>query len=115
MTTSNPLCSSVKHRLEWQMCVAVLIAGLCLMSDGSGLHAQSGSITVSTTAQSGGGGCTLADAILSANDGTAHGGCAAGATGANRIVLPAGTYSMTTVGFQDRFFCCGGEGPYSTG
>jgi len=51
-----------------------------------------------------GGGCTLVEAILSANMNTSVGGCRAG-SGADRIVLPAGsTQTLTTFNNNPYFY-----------
>ena len=55
-------------------------------------------ITVNSTAQSPGatGDCTLGEAIQAANTDTAVDGCSAG-SGQDTIILPAGTYTLSTV------------------
>src|SRR5207248_7754751 len=60
-------------------------------------------IVVTTTAQVGGAGeCSLADAIRAANADAPVNGCAAGA-GADTIVVPAGTYTLTVAGASGNF------------
>lgn len=59
-------------------------------------------ITVSVTADEmiNDGSCSLREAIQSANQDTAVGGCAAG-SGADTIILPAGTYSLARAGANE--------------
>lgn len=64
-------------------------------------------INVNSTAQSPGasGDCTLGEAILAANADAPVDGCSAGSSsGADTIMLPAGTYTLTTIGFTHGWF-----------
>ena len=61
-----------------------------------GVRAEAATIQVNTFAQVDGPGCTLADAINSANANVDLGGCThTGTYGADTIVLPTGTYPLT--------------------
>jgi CSLREA domain-containing protein len=64
--------------------------------------ALAATITVTTTADEfgTGAGCGLREAIQAANTDAAYGGCSAG-SGSDRIVLPAGTYTLTISGSED--------------
>ena len=71
------------------------------------LFSPSGIIEVNSTAQSPGasGDCTLGEALQAANTNLAVDGCSAGSTvGADTIMLPAGTYTLSTVAFTDNGF-----------
>jgi CSLREA domain-containing protein len=59
--------------------------------------ASAAAITVTTTADENGSGagCSLREAIRSANENSAIGGCASGAPGSDAIALPPGTYSLS--------------------
>ena len=60
--------------------------------------APGSTITVNSTAQSPGavGDCTLGEAIIAANTDSPVDGCSAG-SGQDTIILPAGTYTLSTV------------------
>jgi hypothetical protein len=71
------------------------------------LFSPAGIINVNSTAQSPGasGDCTLGEAIQAANTNLTVDGCGAGSSvGADTIVLPAGTYTLSTVAFTDNGF-----------
>lgn len=79
------------------------------------LHASSAlaaDITVGSTADDGRG-CTLRDAIRTAQNAPSYagiGGCSAGSAGADRIIVPAGTYRLTAGAFpQDEDAGAGGD------
>ena len=66
----------------------------------------SATINVNSTAQSPGvtGDCTLGEAIQAANTNLAVDGCSAGiGVGPDTIMLPAGTYTLTTIASDDHF------------
>lgn len=72
---------------------ALLLLGGLL---GLATPAGAATITVNSIANTtGGSNCTLRNAITAANADTTTGGCPAG-SGADTIVLPAGTYTFTT-------------------
>jgi CSLREA domain-containing protein len=75
---------------------AVAVVALVL---GSASGAQSTTITVNSTADSLAidGHCTLREAIIAANSDTAVDACAAG-SGADVVMVPAGTYTLTLAG-----------------
>ncbi|MGH2662886.1 MAG: CSLREA domain-containing protein [Actinomycetota bacterium] len=64
--------------------------------------ALAATITVTTTADEfgAGAGCSLREAIQSANTDAAYGGCTSGA-GADRLELPAGTHTLTITGSEN--------------
>src|SRR5205085_621793 len=64
--------------------------------------APAATVSVTTAADEfgGGSGCALREAVEATNRDTAVGGCPAG-SGADRIVLPAGTYPVTRPGQDD--------------
>jgi CSLREA domain-containing protein len=59
--------------------------------------ASAAMITVTTTADENGtgAGCSLREAIRSANENSAVGGCVSGSAGLDSVVLPSGTYSLS--------------------
>ncbi|HEY1371581.1 MAG TPA: hypothetical protein VGH50_03865 [Candidatus Binatia bacterium] len=67
---------------EWQRRLAYSIAGAALLLVLSEAPLRAATINV-------GPGCTLSDAILSANRDTSYGSCTAGASGPDTIVIPA--------------------------
>ncbi len=79
------------HRLPYLMVLALLGLGLWAAP------ASAAVITVNTTADENGtgAGCSLREAIRSANENTAIGGCVSGAAGADTITLPPGTYPLS--------------------
>ena len=86
------------HRLAGQ--AARVFAVLLLVGSPLALMpvaaARAGTITVNTTADTlSGPGCSLRAAITAANNHAATGGCPAGTNGADTIILPAGTYTLT--------------------
>ena len=81
----------------WAVLLVVLIA--CF---GPALPAYAATITVTTTVDEfsnpgPGSGCSLREAVQSANTNVAFGGCSAG-SGADTINLPPGTYTLTRTG-----------------
>jgi CSLREA domain-containing protein len=77
-------------------------AGLLLGVVGVATPAYAATITVNTTADefNAGSDCSLREAIQSANTNTAFGGCTTG-SGADTILIPAGTYTVTRAGLDD--------------
>ena len=73
-----------------------MLAAVALVFGAHVASAHAGTIFVGTNADDGAGSsaCTLRDAVQSANTDTAVGACAAG-SGADTIVVPAGTYTLT--------------------
>lgn len=90
----------------WLSCLiaAALAAGLSL-SAGGGRLAHAATINVNSTADNltaGDGNCTLREAIRNANSNsdTTSGDCTAG-SGADTIILPAGTYTLSIPGANE--------------
>lgn len=82
----------MRSRLLRLLPVATVFA---LLAFPTGASADPGTIVVGTTADSSGS-CSLRDAITSANNHDAEGGCsAAAASGTTTIQLPAGNYNLT--------------------
>ncbi len=79
---------------------ALIVTGLIFFSVSPVFAAT---ITVTTTADGldSDGKCSLREAIRAADTNTAIGGCAAGASGADTIVVGAGTYLLTLTGTGD--------------
>lgn len=77
------------RQLRRKLAVGVAAAALMLALSGAPTPVQAATITV-------GPGCTLVQAIQSANTDTSVGSCTAG-SGADTIVLAGGTYSYTTI------------------
>jgi CSLREA domain-containing protein len=99
--------------LEREVCMArfALVAGLAMVAGllAPGVAESSATITVTTTADENSvdGGCSLREAIRSANTDTSIGGCTAG-SGADTILVPPGTYTLT-VGTVGEEFGLGGD------
>src|SRR5262249_44141592 len=81
------------HWLRWAALVALSVGAWPARAGAAPAH----TIAVTTTKENpaGPGDCTLGQAIQAANSDHAVGACAAG-SGADTIVLPAGTYTLTT-------------------
>jgi CSLREA domain-containing protein len=77
---------------------AFILFVLAILANGLGAAPASAAvITVSTTGDENetGAGCSLREAIRSANENAAVGGCVSGAAGPDTIVLPPGTYTLS--------------------
>src|SRR5262245_26570324 len=76
--------------------VVALLCALAAFALGAPARARAATITVGSFAQNGGG-CTLNNAILTAKNKNNVGGCVpTGAFGDDIVVMPAGTYPVTT-------------------
>jgi hypothetical protein len=77
--------------------VQLALVGVLSLTVLTAAHAGS-IISVTTTAQDGSGGCSLSEAIASANSDSSVGGCTAGSSGIDTIGLaPNAVYTMSTV------------------
>ena len=83
---------TLRHKLAWSLAGAALLLAL-------GQNVQAATITVTTkkpAINAGDGLCSLAEAIINANDNAAtYADCTAGDVGPDTIILPRGTHNIT--------------------
>lgn len=95
MTTQT--CSRLRLRHATLRGIALLLAGLILLSGPDVVQAASIAVDVTNDELNGDADCSLREAIQAANTDAAVSGCAAG-SGADTITVPAGTYRLRRVG-----------------